>query len=343
MKKLFLYLILTSFLLASFISPIFAADVSMNLMVLDNGNYRLSWSIKDDVISMHVSAKTNGWLAIGFDPSEKMKDADMIIGYFGPKNTSKVIDSFSVGLNGPHPDDVSLGGTDDLISSSVTQKNGWTTMNFQRKLVTGDKFDKDIPQNKAIKVIWSYGTTANIKTYHETSRGTATINFTDGTGSQVTNPATKTDPVKQEEKKNTKPIGFKTFLLLHILLMSLTLLSMLSAVSMLTIFKKKTWWFKTHKSLLFVTITSFILGFISAILLVTSLGTGHFQGLHKLIGLCAFILSLGFLLLSIFHPWKQNLRKLFRNIHLWIARTLILLFIINIFLGIKLAQALLGK
>lgn len=341
MKKLFI--IILSLLLVNVATVTKAADISMNLMVLDNGNYRLSWSIKEDVIEFKILAKTTGWIAIGFDPSEKMKDADMVIGYVDPNGQSKVIDSFSVGLKGPHPDDVSLGGTSDILASSIIQKNGWSTMSFQRKLVTGDKFDKDIPSNKSVKVLWSYGTTSDIKTYHETSRGIAQINFTNGSATTEKTPETKKDPAKEPEKNTSKPIDYTTFIYLHILLMSLTLLSVLIAVTMVYAFKKKQNWFKLHKSMLFVAISTFILGFISAVLLVKTLGTGHFQSPHKIIGLIAFILSVCFLSLSVFHPWKQNLRKLLRPAHIWIARVMIILFFINLYFGIILAKMFLGK
>jgi hypothetical protein len=341
MKKLFI--IILCLIVANLATVTKAADISMNLMVLDNGNYRLSWSLKEDVIEIKILAKTTGWIAIGFDPSEKMKDADMIIGYLDANGQPKVVDSYSVGLKGPHPEDISLGGTSDILSSSITQKNGWSTMSFQRKLATGDKFDKDIPINQSVKVIWSYGATADIKTYHETSRGIAQINFTNGSATTEKTPETKKDPVKEPEKKTSKPIDYTTYLYLHILLMSLTFLSMLFAGLLAIVFNKKQNWFKTHKAMLFITVSTFVLGFLSAILLINTLGTGHFQGPHKIIGLLAFILSVGFLSLSILHPWKQNLRKLLRPTHIWIARVMLLLFFINLYLGIMLAKMFLGK
>jgi hypothetical protein len=319
-------------------TPNLVPPVSMNFMVLDQGNYRLSWSIKGDTISIQATAKTTGWVAIGFEPTEKMKDADMIIGFINPSGISKVIDAFSVGLKGPHPDDISLGGTDDLLTSSVSINDGWTSLRFERKFVTGDKFDKDILQ-KPMKVIWSYGSNADIKNYHETSRGSLEINFINTSATLEPDKTIKTEPQKQPAKK---PIDYKIFLWIHILLMSFTLLSMLIAISMIYGFKKKTGWFTVHKSLLYVTTLTFIGGFISSIFLVNFLGSKHFRGPHKIIGLLAFILSLCFLSLSIEHQWKQNLRKVLRPAHIWTARIIITLFVINLFLGILLAKSFLG-
>ena len=43
----------------------------------------VSFSWKDDGDTLHgkMSAKTKGWVAVGFNPSSKMKDANYILGY----------------------------------------------------------------------------------------------------------------------------------------------------------------------------------------------------------------------------------------------------------------------
>jgi len=56
---------------------------------------------------------------------------------------------------GPHPPDTQLGGTDDILASAGKFDNGYTTIEFKRKLDTGDKFDK--PLSKGVnKIIWAY-------------------------------------------------------------------------------------------------------------------------------------------------------------------------------------------
>ena len=341
MKKIWLLFLCLLMILCLHHSMVFA-DQSLNLMALDGGNYRLSWTVTDNVIKIEVSAKTLGWVAIGFEPTKQMKDADMILGYYDPTG-SQVIDAFSTGPIGPHPDDVSLGGTNDIMASSVTQRNGWTTLVFERKLATGDKFDRNIAADKPIQVIWSYGTTTDLKKYHETSRGSAEINFVSGTGSQETDPETKPETTKEDTRKEPAKISYKTYLLFHLIFISLSLFAMLLAIVAIYLLKKKSWWFRFHKTMLLVTMGSLILALVSSVLLVGTLGTGHFQGIHPRLGLAVLVVSFLFAGISILHPWKQALRKTFRPIHLWLGRSLLLVFIINVYLGIMIALPFFGK
>lgn len=341
MKKLML-LIICLFLITFLPISGASADLSMNLMVLDGGNYRLSWTVKEDVISIQASAKTLGWVAIGFEPTEQMKDADMIIGFFDSKG-STVIDAFSTGPIGPHPDDISLGGTNDVISSSMTQRNGWTTLSFERKLVTGDKFDHPLSGDKPIQVIWSYGTSTDLKKYHETKRGSADINFIDGSNSKVTESDKKSETAKEDAKKKPVPIGYKTYLFLHLIFIGLSFLAMVSAMLALYLFKKKSWWFMLHQSMLLLTAGCLLLGLISAVLLVGTLSSGHFQGYHKMLGLFIMITSFLFLGLSLLYSRKQNLKKVLRPYHIWTARIIVFTFLVNLVTGIKLALPFFGK
>ena len=328
------------------ISPVYSADItglSMNLMVLDKGNYRLAWSIKDQTISFQVTAKTSGWIAIGFNPTPKIKDTDMIIGYLNPNGQSKIVDAFSTGEKGPYPDDVSLGGTDDILNGKVTYNNGWTLLSFQRKLSTNDKFDKTILLNKPMKVIWSYSSSKNLNSYKDTSNGAVEISFTGKEESKEIVEEKKTEQEKIPETKSIIKISYKTYLISHITFISLTLIIMLLAIGIILFWNKRKGWFKIHRSLLFISFITFIFGFISAILLVNSLGSTHFQGFHKILGASSFLLATFFFILSLFHPWKQNNRNIFRSIHLWSGRILIILFSLNLFLGIVLAKAFFGK
>ena len=39
-----------------------------------------AWTIEGDLIHVRLSAKTEGWVAVGFDPEDVMAGADIIIG-----------------------------------------------------------------------------------------------------------------------------------------------------------------------------------------------------------------------------------------------------------------------
>ena len=119
------------------------------------GDYEISWASDDQYIYIGIKAKTTGWVAVGFDPETKMKNADIVMGYV-KDGRLLTADMFSTGEFGPHPPDTEQGGTDDIIQSAGKLENGYTTIEFKRKLDTGDKFDK--PLHKGInKIMWASG------------------------------------------------------------------------------------------------------------------------------------------------------------------------------------------
>jgi len=111
--------------------------------------------IDGDMVRLALKAKTNGYVAIGFDPSERMKDADIILGFV--KDGQAVLnDMYSTGVTGPHPPDDQQGGQNNVTVFGGSKKDGVTVIEFERKLVTGDSKDKVIKIGEN-KVIWAVG------------------------------------------------------------------------------------------------------------------------------------------------------------------------------------------
>ena len=115
----------------------------------------LTTSVDGDELIIEMTAPTTGWLAVGFEPSMAMKDADMIIGYVAD---GEVFLSDDWG-DGPtsHKPDTDLGGSDDVTIISGSEENGLTTITFSRPLVTGDGYDRDITPGGNSKVLLAYG------------------------------------------------------------------------------------------------------------------------------------------------------------------------------------------
>ena len=109
--------------------------------------------IDGDKVRMALKAKTNGYLAIGFGPSQRMQDADIILG-FVKDGKATVADMFSTGPTGPHPPDDQQGGKNDVTVFGGSNKDGVTVIEFERKLDTGDAKDKVIKTGDN-KVIWA--------------------------------------------------------------------------------------------------------------------------------------------------------------------------------------------
>lgn len=137
-------------------------------MVSADGNYEIRWLADEQYIYIGIRAKTTGWVAVGIEPSSRMKDADMIFG-FVKDGRATVSDQFSTGTYGPHSADTVLGGTDDILEFGGKEEGGYTIIEFKRALNTGDKYDNKLTKG-AIKIIWSYGLTDDLTIKHA-SRG----------------------------------------------------------------------------------------------------------------------------------------------------------------------------
>jgi hypothetical protein len=113
------------------------------------------WRVEDPCIYIGLVARTSGWIAIGFGPETLMKNADIIQGMI-VDGKLVISDQFSTGGFGPHPPDTELGGTDDILESGGKLEGGTTVIEFKRKLVTGDKYDKPLVKGKNT-VLWAIG------------------------------------------------------------------------------------------------------------------------------------------------------------------------------------------
>jgi len=136
--------------------------------------YDLWWTADDQYVYVGMKAKTPGWVAVGFDPESKMLHADIIMGYVKDGNLS-IADQYSTGQFGPHPPDTQQGGTDDILASGGKSDGGYITVEFKRKLDTGDKFDKPLHKGTN-KIIWAYGNDPQFTIKH-VARGPAEIDL----------------------------------------------------------------------------------------------------------------------------------------------------------------------
>jgi hypothetical protein len=142
--------------------------------VLGDGIYTLSWTITGDTVWFGIQATTTGWVALGIDPQIAMNGADMVFGWVsGGKAT--VLDQYSTGMFGPHPDDTSLGGTMDLLASAGGEQAGTTTIEFSRKRVTGDAYDKPVPMSGNLKIIWATGNADGVSPHARKGSGTIEV------------------------------------------------------------------------------------------------------------------------------------------------------------------------
>ncbi len=99
----------------------------------------LSIVFKGAQAEITVSAPAKGWVAVGFDPSSRMKDAGFLIGYV-KDGTAFARDDFGNG-SFSHAEDAKLGGKNSILSFRGVEQNGATTMTFVVERDSGDAMD----------------------------------------------------------------------------------------------------------------------------------------------------------------------------------------------------------
>lgn len=135
----------------------------------------LHWTIEGDSIYLGLRAPTRGWLAIGWDPSGPiMEGEDILIGYIRGKEL--FLQDYFANSSVTHANDVSLGGRDDVLEASGAEDATATTIEFRRRLDTGDRFDRPLAGG-AHTVQLAYAPTDDFVTYHGEKRTVVRIDF----------------------------------------------------------------------------------------------------------------------------------------------------------------------
>ncbi len=123
---------------------------------LDRGKYILYYTIKRDTINMAVRAEGTGWVSVGWGGYPDMVNFDMVTGGFdATSNKSYIYDVYSTGQYVPAPD-----GSQDITEYMAGEEFGWTTLEFSRKLNTGDATgDIEIVPGKSINLNFAFHST----------------------------------------------------------------------------------------------------------------------------------------------------------------------------------------
>jgi len=106
-------------------------------------------------LMVKVSAPTTGWVAVGFDPTNRMQNANLIIGYVTDGSVF-IRDDFGTGPN-THQADVDLGGRDDVSNKMGTEQGGTTEISFSISVASGDAYDRVLTPGETYPVLLAYG------------------------------------------------------------------------------------------------------------------------------------------------------------------------------------------
>ncbi|MDZ4121384.1 MAG: DOMON domain-containing protein, partial [Candidatus Cloacimonadaceae bacterium] len=123
-----------------------------------------------------ISGETTGWVAVGFNPTSVMRNANIIIGYVTTANVM-IRDDWGTS-NTSHASDISLGGSSNVELIEGTETGGITTIHFTIPLNSGDSYDQVLQAGQSYPIILARGANGadNFSGMHADA-GTAQINL----------------------------------------------------------------------------------------------------------------------------------------------------------------------
>ena len=119
--------------------------------------FTFEWKTEDSssTLRVKVTVQTTGWIAIGFDPTSYMEDANLLIG-FVENDTSFLRDDFGTGQV-THDADTNLGGTSDIEIIDGSEMSNTTILEFRIPMDSGDQYDKVLVEGNSYSMIFAYG------------------------------------------------------------------------------------------------------------------------------------------------------------------------------------------
>lgn len=114
--------------------------------------FTLRWAtVESGNLAVQLNGPTTGWVAVGFDPSQMMLDANIIIGYVASGDVS-IRDDWGWQTTS-HRADTLLGGTHDVTIDNGFEEGGSTEIHFTIPLDSGDEYDKELQPGNTYNII----------------------------------------------------------------------------------------------------------------------------------------------------------------------------------------------
>jgi hypothetical protein len=139
-------------LMCTFSTNVFAAEYQHSFV---SDKMTFDWSVEGEMLAVKLTAPTKGWVAVGFNPSKKMKDANIIIGYV-KKGEVSIFDEYGT-HPAKHARDSKKGGNDDVTVVGGSEEGKKTTIEFKIPIKTDDKLDTTLDVSGDTTVILAYG------------------------------------------------------------------------------------------------------------------------------------------------------------------------------------------
>ncbi len=142
------------------------------------GSVNFFWRIDGGRLYVRLSAATTGWVGIGFNPQQRMKGANFVLGMVD-QGKVMVTDDFGTGTIKHKPDSVS-GGNNDLMHVYGLEKNGITEIGFSIPLDSGDPTDTILNPQGDTMILLAHGDGPDNFQARHAYRGTFKVNLASG-------------------------------------------------------------------------------------------------------------------------------------------------------------------
>jgi len=255
-----------------------------------------------------------------------MMKTDIILGVFDTTGKVTVSDHFvtQMGVDIIPTLDTAMGGFDNIIYYSGIQQSGYTSITFERALVTNDTIADWPIIDGNMRVIWAHGdlgsSDPNTLAYHESYCGEAIINFLSGTSTVM--------------DLNTLRYWHAT------LMISAFGVFMSFGIFVARYLKQYYWWFPLH---IIVQVLAIVLAFSGFILSLIMTNDGHFSNIHSWFGLTVLALSfitpmMGWAADVLYNPSRDKAPIWPDRTHWYGGRLTIIIAYVTIILGMRQLQ-----
>lgn len=173
MKRIFATIVLCTLTVA--VTPLLAATYDHQV---EAKGVTFSWKIDGDTMHAKMSAKTKGWVAVGFNPSEKMKGANFIIG-FVKNGKAEIADHYGKSAVA-HAADTKNDGSEDVTLVGGSEEKGITTIEFTMPIKSSDQNDSVLSTDGDTVVLLAYAIRDSFKARHKGKPGIITVNLATG-------------------------------------------------------------------------------------------------------------------------------------------------------------------
>ncbi len=133
---------------------------------ISSGDFLLKYkAVSSNTLHCKLSTACSGWVAVGFDNSSRMKDANFIIGYVSNNNTF-IRDDFGVS-SVSHEADTALGGNSNVTLIAGSESANRTNLEFSIPLNSGDAYDRPMGMGSTYNIIFACSDTDEFDAMHD--------------------------------------------------------------------------------------------------------------------------------------------------------------------------------